>query len=70
MTDKRNLNVHQQFERLYSNYIAKIKRHEDLIAAGRYGFQLRMPAKAIHIAKDALRAFGQQHNVEVESLFR
>jgi len=61
--------VTDAFEALYATYIAKLKRHDELVAAGRYGYQLRMPARAIGNAKDALREFGKQNNVEVESLF-
>ena len=59
----------ERFEILYTAYIAKLRRIDDLKAQGRYGYQLRMPKKALTIAMDNLRAFGREHNVEVESLF-
>lgn len=42
------------WERLWANYVIKLARYEDLEARGRYGYQLRMPGKAIRIARDAL----------------
>jgi hypothetical protein len=59
----------ERFELLYSAYIAKLRRLDELQAMGRYGYQLRMPKKSLRIAMDNLRAFGREHNVEVESLF-
>ncbi len=43
-----------KWERLWGTYIQKIARYEDLKAKGRYGYQLRMPAKAVDIARKAL----------------
>jgi hypothetical protein len=59
----------EQFETLYAAYIAKLRRIDDLMGQGRYGFQLRMPKKALMIAMNNLREFGKEHKVEVESLF-
>lgn len=44
----------QEWEDAWSNYMAKLQRMDDLKAAGRYGFQLRMPGVAIRKAKDRL----------------
>lgn len=59
----------ERFEVLYTAYISKLRRLDDLKVQGRYGYQLRMPKKAVHIAMENLRAFGREHGVEVESLF-
>lgn len=59
----------EQFELLYSAYIAKLHRFDELRALGRYGYQIRMPRIALQRAMDDLRRFGKEHNVEVESLF-
>lgn len=59
----------EQFEILYTAYIAKLRRLDELQAKGRYGYQLRMPKKSLRIAMDNLRAFGKEHSVEVETLF-
>jgi len=56
-----------KFEALYATFIAKLARLDELKANGRYGYQLRMPKKSLGIAN--LRQFGQEQNVEVESLF-
>lgn len=45
-----------RWEKLWSTYIAKLNRVDDLIKAGRYGYQLRMPYKAVEIAKKKLLA--------------
>jgi hypothetical protein len=42
------------WERLWGTYIAKLNRVDDLMRRGRYGYQLRMPLKAVQIAKKAL----------------
>lgn len=44
-----------EFEALWGNYIAKLARLDDLKEQGRYGYQLRMPRKAISIAERRLR---------------
>jgi hypothetical protein len=59
----------ERFELLYAAYIAKLRRLDELVARGRYGYQLRMPKRALSIAIDNLRAFGREHEVEVDSLF-
>lgn len=59
----------ERFEILYTAYINKLRRLDELQAKGRYGYQLRMPKKAITNAIRNLRNFGQVHNVEVEKLF-
>ena len=58
-----------KFEALYATFIAKLARLDELKANGRYGYQLRMPKKSLGIAIANLRQFGQEQNVEVESLF-
>ena len=44
------------WEKLYSEYMAKWRRIEELEKAGRYGYQLRMPYQALKIAKKRLEA--------------
>jgi hypothetical protein len=43
------------WEKLWGEYIGKLQRLDDLQKAGRYGYQLRMPLKAIRRAADRLR---------------
>lgn len=43
------------WEKLYSQYTEKLRRLDDLKKAGRYGYQLRMPLKALKIAADKLK---------------
>lgn len=45
----------ERWEELWSAYIDKLNRLEDLKRAGRYGFQLRQPKKAVRIALEKLR---------------
>lgn len=42
------------WERLWGNYIEKLRRIDELRAKGRYGYQLRMPIKSLNIAEKAL----------------
>ena len=46
----------ERFESLYGIYMAKLARVDELKAAGRYGYQLRMPFKAVSIAAKNLIA--------------
>ena len=58
----------EDFEELYTKYIAKLRRLDDLQVHGRYGYQLRMPRLAVRKAMDALRMWGNSNGVEVETL--
>ena len=58
----------EDFEELYTKYIAKLRRLDDLQVQGRYGYQLRMPRLAVRKAMDALRMWGNSNGVEVETL--
>jgi len=49
--------LQRSFTWYWENYIAKLKRLDDLKAAGRYGYQLRQPKKAIVIAHTAMHDF-------------
>ncbi len=64
----KNIEKVNTFEALYAAYIAKLARLDELKTNGRYGYQLRMPKKSLSIAVANLRQFGQEQNVEVESL--
>lgn len=44
----------QEWEEAWANYMSKLRRLDELKAAGRYGFQLRMPGVAIMKAKQRL----------------
>ncbi|MGG2201908.1 hypothetical protein [Paenibacillus validus] len=44
----------QEWEEAWANYMAKLRRLDELKAAGRYGYQLRMPGVAIMKAKQRL----------------
>lgn len=44
----------QVWEKAWSTYIEKLRRLDELKAAGRYGYQLRMPGVAIRKAKEKL----------------
>ena len=54
----------QQFENLWGMYIEKLARIDELKNAGRYGYQLRMPIKAKHIAFRKLKAWCTENGVE------
>lgn len=56
----------ERFEILYNTYIDKLARWDELEEKGRNGKQSE---KALEKAMDNLRQFGQEHNIEVESLF-
>ncbi|HEY9776319.1 MAG TPA: hypothetical protein V6C81_21340 [Planktothrix sp.] len=45
-----------RFEQLWGNYIDKLARIQELKEQGRYGYQIRMPRKALKIASDRLKA--------------
>lgn len=45
------------WEAAWATYISKLERLEELKAAGRYGYQLRMPKQAVQNAYAALQAF-------------
>jgi hypothetical protein len=53
------------FEWYWNNYIAKIARVDELVAMGRYGFQLRMPNNAVRSARTALIDWCNANGVEV-----
>lgn len=42
------------WEKLWGNYIEKLRRIDELKAKGRYGYQLRMPYKSLKQAEEAL----------------
>lgn len=44
-----------EFEALWSAYIAKLQRLDDLRDLERYGYQLRMPKKSLAMAGKRLR---------------
>jgi len=44
------------WEAAWRAYVAKLERLDELKAAGRYGYQLRMPRKALAIARERLDA--------------
>lgn len=44
----------QEWEEAWANYMTKLRRMDELKAAGRYGYQLRMPGAAIAKAKQKL----------------
>lgn len=46
-----------KWEAAWANYIAKLERLDELKAAGRYGYQLRMPKLAVRRALEALAEF-------------
>lgn len=52
------------FEELWGAYIDKLARLDELKAAGRYGYQLRMPKKAIEKAYFAMRDWCASNGVE------
>lgn len=49
-----NMKAIQEWEEAWANYMAKLRRFDELKAAGRYGYQLRMPALAVRKAKERL----------------
>ena len=55
--------VVRNFEALWSRYIAKLQRVDDLRQQGRYGFQLRMPKKSVALAKRDLDDFCLAHGI-------
>lgn len=44
----------QEWEEAWSTYMEKLRRLDELKAAGCYGYQLRMPGAAIRKAKEKL----------------
>jgi hypothetical protein len=51
------------FESLFAKYIEKLVRLDELKAAGRYGYQLKMPRLALHKAAEALRRFCKVNDI-------
>lgn len=51
------------FEDLFAKYIEKLVRLDDLKAAGRYGYQLKMPKRSLAMAADALRRFCKANDI-------
>jgi hypothetical protein len=54
-----------EFEKHWSNYIAKLSRLDELKAMGRHGYQLRMPKKSLSIAVRKLSEFCKAHSIEI-----
>jgi len=42
------------WEKLWGDYIEKLRRIDELKAKGRYGYQLRMPYKSLKLAEEAV----------------
>lgn len=53
-----NMSRIQTWEAAWAKYIAKLERLDELLAAGRYGYQLRMPKQAVSNAYAALAKAG------------
>ena len=51
-----------QFENLFNTYTTKCQRVDELRAQGRYGYQLRMPKRAVALAALALRDWCCAHH--------
>jgi hypothetical protein len=62
-------NTRKSFEKLFDTYVSKLARLEDLRANGRYGYQLRMPKKAVQIAHDKLAEFCQANGIDTTGIF-
>jgi len=60
-----NLEIINGWEACWEKYVTKIARIDELKAAGRYGYQLRMPYKSLTIAIREMREFCATHNIEV-----
>ena len=54
----------KSFDWYWANYVAKLARLDELKALGRYGYQLRMPKKAIAIAATSLRDYCNANGIE------
>ena len=54
----------QTFETLFATWISKLQRVEELRAQGRYGYQLRMPKKAVGKAYRNLSQWCAENNEE------
>ena len=54
----------KSFDWYWANYVAKLARLDELKALGRYGYQLRMPKKAIAIAATSLRDYCNASGIE------
>lgn len=54
---ERGIAKRKQWETLWGIYIEKHQRLDELKGLGRYGYQLRMPKRAIAIAAENLRAW-------------
>ena len=55
----------QTWEALWATYVAKGTRLDELTAAGRYGYQLRMPKLSLRRAARALRDWCNANAVDV-----
>jgi hypothetical protein len=60
----------ESFEWYWKNYITKLARLDELKAAGRYGYQLRMPKLAIETARIAMVDFCNANGIEVPACAR
>lgn len=63
--EQKQKNTLNEFERLWKIYMEKLQRYDDLVNQGRFGYQLRMPGKAIQIAKKNLDDFCIANNIEI-----
>jgi hypothetical protein len=66
-TPPKNSNKITSFEWYWNQYISKLARLDELKALGRYGYQLRMPKKAIHVAAQSMRDFCKANGIECPS---
>jgi hypothetical protein len=55
--------ITREFERLWGEYIAKLARVDELRAAGRHGYQLKMPKRSRMLAANRLEAFCRANGV-------
>jgi len=58
-----------QRDSLLETYISKRKRLDELMAMGRYGYQLRQPKKAVAIARKNLRDWSIANNETLPKYF-
>lgn len=58
------MNKLQTFESLWTRYVEKLARIDELTRAGRYGYQLRMPRLAVRRAHKALHEWCGDNNLE------
>ncbi|MBW5449340.1 hypothetical protein GE107_25265 [Cohnella sp. CFH 77786] len=45
----------KEWETAWATYMQKLNRLDELKAAGRYGYQLNQPRKAVYLAKEKLK---------------